>query len=165
MKISMIVAMSLNRVIGIDNTLPWKLPEDLKHFKNLTLGNTLIMGRKTFESIGRVLPGRETIVITRQQNYTQNGIKIAHSLEEAVEMASQIANGKEIFIAGGSQIYEQSLGLAKTIHLTLIEKEFLGDVYFPPLDSRFWRIKEEEKNFSFSANLDYRFQTYINAQQ
>lgn len=159
MKISIIVAMALNRVIGINNTLPWKLPEDLKHFKSLTLGNILVIGRKTFESIGRPLPGRETIVVTRQENYKQDGIKTACSLEQAIKTAQRLSQDKEIFIAGGAEIYQQSLNLADTIYLTLIEKEFLGDTYFPNLDLKSWQLEEGEFKFSPVANLNYKFQT------
>jgi dihydrofolate reductase len=155
MNISMIVAMSQNHVIGINGALPWKLSEDLKHFKNLTLGKSLIMGRKTFESIGRPLPGRETIIITRQQNYSHPDVKIAHSLEEAIKLAEQ-----EIFIAGGSEIYQQSLPWAQTLYLTLLEKDFFGDTYFPTWDEQTWQIDSEESNYSTTANLNYKFQTY-----
>lgn len=155
MNISMIVAMSQNYVIGINGTLPWRLPEDLKYFKNLTLGKSLIMGRKTFESIGRPLPNRENIVITRQENYSQEGIKIAQSLEEAIKLAE-----KEVFIVGGAEIYKQSWPWAQTLYLTLIEKDFVGDTYFPKWDEQIWKLDNEESHYSNTAEFSYRFQIY-----
>ncbi|KAF0223840.1 MAG: dihydrofolate reductase [bacterium] len=156
MRISIIAAMSSNYVIGINNTLPWKLSEDLKHFKELTLGKSLIMGRKTFDSIGRPLPGREIIVVTRQENYSQIGVKVAYSLKEAIKIAQQ----EEVFIAGGAQIYQQSLDLADTFYLTLIEKDFIGDVYFPKWNNQAWQMDNEESYYSPTARLSYKFQTY-----
>ena len=156
MRISIIAAMSSNYVIGVNNTLPWKLSEDLRHFKALTLGKSLIMGRKTFDSIGRPLPGREIIVVTRQENYSQIGVKIAHSLKEAIKISQQ----EEVFIAGGAQIYQQSLELADTLYLTLIEKDFIGDVYFPKWNNQVWQMDSEESFYSSTANLSYKFQTY-----
>jgi dihydrofolate reductase len=156
MSLSVIAAMSANRVIGINNSLPWKLPEDLKYFKNLTLGKSIIMGRKTFESIGRPLPSRENIVVTQQQNYKTVGIKIAYSLEEAIELAEN----KEIFIIGGAEIYKQSLPLVETVYLTLIEKNFDGDAYFPELDLKVWHLVQEESHYSESEKFTYKFQIY-----
>jgi dihydrofolate reductase len=157
MKVSIIVAMSQNFVIGVNNSLPWKLPEDLKHFKNLTLGKSLIMGRKTFESIGRPLPGRENIIVTRQSSYLKEGVKIANSIEEATKIAQN-----EIFIAGGAEIYKKALdlGLVDIIYLTLIEKDFLGDTYFPKWNKLDWKLTEENLHYSSASDFSYKFQTF-----
>lgn len=156
MSLSIIAAMSANRVIGINNTIPWKLPEDLKYFKKLTLGKSIIMGRKTFESIGRALPSRENIVMTQQQTYQVQGVKVAHSLKEAIELAEN----PEIFIIGGAEIYKQSLPLVETVYLTLIEKNFDGDAYFPKLDLKVWQLVQEENHYSESEKFAYKFQIY-----
>lgn len=156
MSLSIIAAMSANRVIGINNTIPWKLPEDLKYFKKLTLGKSIIMGRKTFESIGRALPSRENIVMTQQQTYQVQGVKVAHSLKEAIELAEN----PEIFIIGGAEIYKQSLPLVETVYLTLIEKNFDGDAYFPKLDFKVWQLVQEENHYSESEKFAYKFQIY-----
>lgn len=156
MSLSIIAAMSANRVIGINNTIPWKLPEDLKYFKKLTLGKSIIMGRKTFESIGRALPSRENIVLTKQQTYQVQGVKVAHSLKEAIELAEN----PEIFIIGGAEIYKQSLPLVETVYLTLIEKNFDGDAYFPKLDLKVWQLVQEENHYSESEKFAYKFQIY-----
>ncbi|MBN8722212.1 MAG: dihydrofolate reductase [Acidobacteria bacterium] len=156
MSLSIIAAMSANRVIGINNTIPWKLPEDLKYFKKLTLGKSIIMGRKTFESIGRALPSRENIVLTQQQTYQVQGVKVAHSLKEAIELAEN----PEIFIIGGAEIYKQSLPLVETVYLTLIEKNFDGDAYFPKLDLKVWQLVKEESHYSENQKFTYKFQIY-----
>src|SRR5438105_2374219 len=131
MKLSIIVAMSRNHVIGLDNRLPWRLPADLKRFKNLTMGHCLLMGRKTYQSIGRPLPGRTSIVITRQPDFAGAGLLVAHSLDEALGLAAHHCLAEELFIAGGEQIYSQTLARAQRIYLTLIEAEFPGDAFFP----------------------------------
>ncbi len=156
MSLSIIAAMSANRVIGINNSMPWKLPEDLKYFKNLTLGKSIIMGRKTFESIGRPLPSRENIVVTRRENYQAQSVKVAHSLKEAIELAEN----PEIFIIGGAEIYKQSLPLVETVYLTLIEKNFDGDAYFPELDLKVWQLVQEESHYSENQKFTYKFQIY-----
>jgi len=142
MKISLLVAMSENNVIGKDNQLIWHLPEDLKLFKRLTMGHHMIMGRKTFESIGKLLPGRTTIIITRDKSYTHPGSLIAYSLDEALDLAK---NDDEVFIIGGGQIFKESLDIADKIYLTQIYHHFEGDVYFPEIDFSKWkRIKRED---------------------
>lgn len=128
--ISIVVAISENRVIGRDNKLPWHIPEDLKRFKELTLNHPIIMGRKTYESIGRPLPQRTNIVITRDKNYHVEGLVVVHSIEEAIQKSSKI-DQEEIFIIGGGKIFEQSLHLTDKICLTIVHKIVEGDVYFP----------------------------------
>jgi len=126
--VSIIVAMSRNGIIGRDNSIPWHIPADMGRFRELTLGHTLIMGRKTFESIGRPLPGRRSIVISRQADYAAAGVRVAGSLHEALLLAG---DDGEIFICGGGEIYEQALPFAGRIYLTLIDCEIDGDTGFP----------------------------------
>ena len=147
MRISLIVAMSENRVIGLDGEMPWHLSEDLKYFKRATMGAPIIMGRKTFDSIGRVLPGRANIIITHNINYTADGVDIAHDLESAIKKASyEAANqGKdEIFVIGGAQIYALALAQADRLYLTEVHQTFAGDAYFPEIKMGDW--SEIERN-------------------
>lgn len=158
MRLSIIAAMSANRVIGRDNSLPWKLPGDWKRFKNLTMGHHLLMGRKTFESISRPLPGRTTVVITRQSSYSPTGVLVAHSIEQALQMASQ---DSEVFVAGGAQIYQQMLPRADRIYLTSIDQEFEGDTTFPEFDESDWQLIVKENRASDAKNsYHYSFLTY-----
>ena len=152
-KLSIIVAMSSNRAIGINNTLPWHLSEDLKHFKSLTTGHTIIMGRKTYESIGKPLPNRRNIVVTRNLNTFYDGVEIVHSLEDAFSISS---NDEEVFIIGGSNIYEQSLNLVKHLYITEITKAFEGDAFFPEIDKSLWTESSRETHVS-SDGLEFSF--------
>lgn len=154
MKISFIAAISINRVIGRDNKIPWHLSEDLKRFKNLTLGHPVIMGRKTFESIGRPLPKRINIVITRDESYSPEGVEVTHSIEEAIELAKQKEGSEEIFIIGGGQIYSQSMHLADKLYLTIVDQEVEGDVFFPDY-SEFKKVTFEQEGEE--NNLRYKF--------
>ena len=135
-KVSLIVAMANNRVIGINNTLPWHLPADLKHFKALTMGHHILMGRKTYESIGKPLPGRTSVVITRNTDYAAAGVTIAHNLEAAI---AACGGDPEIFIIGGAELYRQAIQLADRIYLTEIELEITGDAHFTELDKSVWK--------------------------
>ena len=126
--INIIVTMSKNRVIGDSNTLIWHLPEDLKRFRQLTTGNTIVMGRKTYESIGKPLPNRRSIIITRDPDYSVEGCEVVNSLEEAL-----LLSNSDCFIIGGGEIYRQVIDIADRIYLTLINKEFEGDTSFPEL--------------------------------
>lgn len=139
--ISLIVAMAENRVIGRDNHLPWRLPADLQHFKRITLGKPVVMGRKTWESIGRPLPGRDNIVVTRAQGYDAAGARVAHSLDEALAAAGDAA---EVMIIGGAGLYNQTLSLADRIYLTRVHAEVTGDIWFPDIDPEVWRVVEHE---------------------
>jgi dihydrofolate reductase len=143
MRLSLIVAMARNRVIGIDNRLPWRLPADLRRFKKLTLGHTLIMGRKTFESIGKPLPERTTIVVTRQQDYAPEGVLVAHSVDEALAMAQ---GEEEVFVAGGEEIFRQTLDRADRLYVTELQRNFHGDTFFPEFDESAWRIVRLERH-------------------
>ncbi len=157
MRLCIIAAMSANRVIGRNGKLPWRLPADLARFKSLTTGHCLLMGRKTFESIGRPLPGRTTVVISRRRDYAPGGVLVAHSLEDALRMAT----GEEVFIAGGAQIYRQSLGRADRLYLTVLDREFEGDAYFPEYDESDWRLLSEERHEpTEETSYAYRFLVY-----
>ncbi len=135
-RISIIAAMAKNRVIGIANTLPWRLPEDLKHFKALTLGHHILMGRKTYESLGRPLPGRTSVVITRSQDLRVPGCRVANSIADAVAACD---NDNEIFFIGGEELYRQALDVADRIYLTEINEDFAGDAWFPEFDMNLWQ--------------------------
>ncbi len=159
MRLSLIAAMSAHRVIGRDNSLPWKLPADWKHFKNLTMGHHLLMGRKTFESIGRPLPGRTTVVITRQSGYSPTGVLVAHSIEQALQLAAQ---DSEVFVAGGAEIYRQMLPRVDRIYLTSIDKDFEGDTFFPDFDESDWQLISQENREPDEKNAyPYTFLTYV----
>lgn len=158
MTLSLIAAMSENRVIGIQNRLPWNLPEDLKRFKRLTSGHPVIMGRKTFESIGRPLPNRENIVISRQPGLAIAGVRSAISLEAAIEMAQERTEKSqtEIFVIGGAEIYQLALPLAERLYLTIIQKSFEGDATFPDWEAQGrWNILERTENRDGDLEFHY----------
>ena len=136
MRISLVVAMARNRVIGKDNALPWRLPADLAHFKRVTMGRPIVMGRRTYESIGKPLPGRKNIVVTRNRDFSAPGCTVVASLEEAWRAA---AGADEVCVIGGTSLFVESLPLADVIHLTEVEAEVAGDTYFPPFDRAEWR--------------------------
>lgn len=141
--VSIIAAVGRNNVIGLKNTLPWNLPADMEHFKQLTKGKPIIMGQKTFESIGKPLIGRTNIVLTLDKNFTPSGCQIAYSIKEALDI---VKNSKEVMICGGESIYRQFLPLADRIYLTLIEKDFEGDAFFPEFDRSSWKEVERVEN-------------------
>lgn len=155
-RLSLIVAMARNRTIGIDNTLPWHLPEDLKHFKALTMGHHIIMGRKTYESIGRPLPGRTTVIVTRDPGYAMAGCLVAHSLDEAICLA---ADDDEAFFVGGANLYAQALPLAGRLYVTEIQAEYEGDAHFPDFPADQWRETARESHVGGSG-LAYDFVAY-----
>lgn len=158
MNITLIAAMAENRVIGKDNQLIWQFPNDLKHFKTLTSGHHVIMGRKTFESVGRPLPNRTNIIITRQADYTAKGCLIAHSIEEAIAM---VKDDEQPFIVGGAEIYKQALDFADSIELTIIHGEYEGDSYFPDFDTDRWKLARGEKKEADAKHIHpYEFLTY-----
>lgn len=142
----MIAAMARNRTIGVDNRLPWRLPADLKRFKALTTRHAMVMGRRTFDSIGGPLPWRSTVVITRQPDYAPPGVLVAHSLEEGLERAREAGETEEIFVAGGEEIFRLAfdLGLADRLQLTWIDQDFAGDTFFPAFDESQWRLVARE---------------------
>ena len=142
MRLALIVAQGLNRVIGNDNKLPWYLPEDLRYFKEVTMGKPIIMGRKTFESIGKPLPGRLNIVITRDSNWSAEGVKVVSGLGDAIEVGegqALIDGVEEAVIIGGAQIYAQSLSIVDRLYLTQVEAEPEGEAYFPEIDYSQWQ--------------------------
>jgi dihydrofolate reductase len=148
-KIAIVVAMADNRVIGRDNRLPWHLPADLRHFRQVTVGKPVVMGRKTHESIGRPLPERTNIVVTRDRSYQAQGCIVVHSIESALKAAG---DREEVMVIGGTDFYQQLLPKADRIYLTLVHTQFEGDARFPELDEREWREVErtdcapDEKN-------------------
>ena len=142
MKIILIAAMAKNRVIGRGNTIPWHIPGEQQRFKAMTMGHTLIMGRKTFESIGRPLPGRKTIIISRNPEYRAAGCSVAQSLTAAISLCPDT---ETIFIAGGGQIYREALPLAEAIYLTVLDREVEGDVFFPEFAPKLFRTVSQER--------------------
>lgn len=158
--ISIIVAMANNHVIGKSNDLPWYLPADLKHFKELTTGHSVIMGRKTFDSIvqrlGKPLPNRTNIVVTRDQDYKYDGVTVAHSIEEAI----QKAKGQEVFIIGGEQIFNLALSLTDQLIITEVNADIDGDTYFPEYDKNAFKEVARENHTKDDKNpYDYSFVT------
>lgn len=155
-ELCLIVAMTPERVIGINNTLPWHLPRDLQHFKKTTMGCPVIMGRKTWDSIGRPLPGRQNIVVTRQAGLILDGATVVHSLDAAVAMAE----GERVFVIGGANIYEQALPLAQRLYLTEVETSVDGDAWFPQTADSDWEVVASEFVAADKNNkFDCRFRT------
>jgi dihydrofolate reductase len=155
MIVSMIAALARNGVIGRDNGLPWRLPSDLKRFKSITMGKPIVMGRRTHESIGRPLPGRHNIVVTRNPGYLSEGCTVVHSVDEALETA---AGSEEVVIIGGAELYGQLLPRADRLYLTFIDQEFSGDTYFPKFDMSQWdEVLNEPVEPAENVPLSYRF--------
>ena len=149
MIISLISAMGRDRVIGINNTLPWRLQADLKHFKQITMGKPVLMGRKTYESIGKPLPGRTNIIISRDGDYRVPGCIVAHSIDAALASA---AGHEEIMVIGGAALYEQMLPRADRLYLTLIDEDFKGDAWFPEINPAQWQEMERVNHAPDAAN-------------
>ncbi len=147
MEISLIWAMAENRVIGRDNTLPWRLPTDMRHFMSVTMGKPVLMGRKTFESMKSALPGRTNIVITRDRAWRREGVKVVHNLETGLELAEQqclIDGQDEAMVIGGADIYALALPIATRLYVTHVHAKPAGDVFFPEFDWCQWQLLEEE---------------------
>jgi len=161
MKISLVWAMAQNRVIGRNNQLPWYLPEDLKYFKRITLGKPVIMGRKTFDSIGKPLPGRTNIVVTRNRDWSFEGVRIVDSLEAARELCENLAivdGTEEAMIIGGAEIYRQAMPLADRLYLTEVHADVEGDATFPEFDRSQWQeIAREDFEASGPNPYNYSF--------
>lgn len=158
MTLSIIAAMATNRTIGINNTLPWRIPEDLKRFKAQTMGHHIIMGRKTYDSIGKPLPGRTTVIVTRNPALQVNGCLVAHSLQEAI---AACRNDNEIFVVGGAELYAQALPLADMLYLTEIRQDVEGDARFPEFDRAAWTETSRETCSQLEPQpLNYDFVTY-----
>ena len=150
--------MAENRVIGRDNRLPWHLPADLKRFQALTTGHTIVMGRKTYDSIGRPLPRRRTIVLSRDRTWTREGVDVTHDLAEALAL---VRNEAEVFIAGGAELYRHALPIADRIHLTLVHSEIAGDAHFPAFSSADWVLAEEQTHAADDRHaFSYSFLRY-----
>ena len=157
-RVTLIVAMAKNRVIGINNTLPWHLPADLKHFKSLTMGHHIVMGRKTYESIGRPLPGRTSVVVTRNADYAPSEVVVVNSLEAAI---SACGDDAEIFVIGGAELFRQALALADRIYLTEIDANIDGDAHFTELDLNSWQETGRVNHVPDEKNLyHYHFLVY-----
>ncbi len=155
MIISIIVAMDKKGVIGLEGDLPWHLSADLKHFKIITMSKPLIMGRRTHESIGRPLPGRQNIVLTRAKNFKVDGCTVVHSLDDALHAAGDV---DEVMIMGGSGIYDQSLGRADRLYITEVHADVKGDVYFPEFDKDDWiEIEREDHSADDKNDFDFSF--------
>lgn len=145
MTLSIIVAASENNVIGINNHLPWHLPVDMKYFKDTTMGKPIVMGRKSFEELGRVLPGRPNIMITRQPEYAAEGLYVVPSLEAGIEKAKTFGT-EEIFITGGGEIFKMALSIIDRLYLTRVHAEVTGDTYFPEFDPTGWKLVKNERH-------------------
>ncbi len=155
-RLTLVVAIDAQRGIGVDNSLPWRLPEDLAHFKRVTTGHPIIMGRKTFDSIGRPLPNRRNIVVTRNPDWRHDGVDAVASLADAVDLAG----GERACIIGGAQIFGESMDLADEIIVTEIDRTFDCDTFFPPLAPGQWLETAREKHHSEANGFDYSFVTY-----
>jgi len=155
MKISLIVAMASNRAIGLNGQMPWHLSADLQRFKQITMGSPIMMGRKTFDAIGRPLPGRENLIISRNGDYEQSGCRVFTSIESGLDYASGC---DELFVIGGATLYEALLPTADYLYLTLINRSFEGDTYFPEIDYKGWReLSREDIEDDASVNFTYSF--------
>ncbi len=155
MKISLIVAMASNRVIGLEGRMPWHLSADLKHFKKITLGSPILMGRKTFEAIGRPLPGRDNLIISRNPAYQQAGCRVFTDKHAVLKHAQ---SSKELFVIGGQTLYEMFLPVADNLYLTLIHKNFPGDTYFPEFNEKDWQeVQREDVTEDETVNFSYSF--------
>lgn len=155
--ISLLVAHDPDRVIGLNNELPWRIPEELAYFKKVSMGKAIVMGRKTFESIGRPLPGRLNIVVTRNQDYEAEGIVVVHDLDEAIVKAKEYAD--EVMIIGGSEIFRLAMGVADRLYITLIQKHFEGDTFFPIYGDE-WKLVSISEDFESKDGIPYAFLIY-----
>ena len=155
-KLTIIVAFDAQRGIGINNTLPWRLPEDLARFKRITTGHAIIMGRKTFESIGRPLPNRRNIVLTRNAEWQQDGVEVVNSLQAAI----QLIEDAESFVIGGADIYTQALPICSRLLVTEIHQDVACDAFFPAIDKERWLEVERTTHYSKQNKFDYSFVTY-----
>jgi dihydrofolate reductase len=157
----LIAAVSENNVIGRQGNLPWHLSADLKRFRSLTTGHAIIMGRKTFEAIGRLLPDRITVIVTRQRDFHVDGAIVAHSIEQAIELT---LHDLTPFVTGGAEVYRQALPYISKIHLTRVHTALPGDAYFPLIDWPNWRLVESQRFAADGRNsFDYSFETYLSS--
>ena len=157
MSIKIIAALSTNGVIGDKGKIPWFIRGELKRFKDITMGHNVVMGRKTFESIGKVLEGRRNIIISNNKSFHADGAIVENSLDLAI---SQCDKGKDIFIIGGSKIYEMALKYCDYLYLTVIHKSFPGDTYFPEYDAKKWTLISETRNYDLENKFSYSYLSY-----
>lgn len=156
--ISMIVAIAENRAIGKDNKLLWNLPADLQYFKRMTMGKPILMGRKTYESIGRPLPGRVNVVLSSDTNYSPEGVTVVHSIADALSVAAEF---EEIVIIGGASFYQQMLPLTERLYITQVHQAFEADTFFPEINDLEWDKLTEEPHQADDKNaIDYTFESY-----
>lgn len=155
LKIYLIAARSLNNIIGRGLEIPWRVKGEQELFKEITMGHTLVMGRKTFESIGRALPGRDTVIMTRRSNYYRHGCNVAANLEDALALARKLSG--DCFIAGGGEVYQQAIDLADGIHLTTIHTEVEGDIHFPDFSEEVFEVK---RTTLYHSNSDYTYRYF-----
>jgi len=164
MKVTAVVAMSTNRVIGRNNKLPWYIPGDLKFFKQITMGKPVVMGRKTYESIGKPLPGRDNIVITRDRGWKAEGVKVAHDIDQALTVAkacAEVCGAEEIMVIGGAQIYEAAMPRIDRLYLTQVQAFIEGDAIFPPLSWDEWQeVTREDFEAEEPNPFDYSILVY-----
>lgn len=157
-RLSIIVAMASNRTIGMNNTLPWRIPADLQHFKRLTMGHHMIMGRKTFESIGKPLPGRTTVVVSRDSGLKIEGCTVVHSFPDAI---AACAHDPQAFVVGGADIYAQALDLVDTLYITEIQQDVIGDAWFPEINTTEWlEVSREIHRQDAPEPLEFHFVEY-----
>ena len=159
MKITIVAAIASNNVIGQKNSLPWEIPEDLKRFKQLTSGHTILMGRKTFDSIGRPLPNRTNIVMTKDTNYQKEGIEIVFNEREALNLIKDL--NQEVFIIGGSKIYELFEPWATSLMITRVLKDFEGDAFFPDINWNNWQIKSKDEFLDEKSGIPCKLEEYL----
>lgn len=146
-QVTLIAAVARNGVIGNGPDIPWRLPEDFAYFKRTTMGHPLVMGRLTFESIGRALPGRRTIVLTHRRDWTHTGVEVAHSFVEALALAGP---SDEVFVCGGGQLYAEAMPWAQRLLVTEVLLDPEGDVFFPPIDAEVWRVTQRQQREGFA---------------
>ena len=157
--ITLVVALGRNREIGKDNQLLWHMPKDLQHFKDITSGHPIVMGRKTYESIGKPLPNRTNIVVSRKQNWFEEGILIVGSLKEALKFAKKIDD--EVMVIGGADIFKQTIEVADKLQVTLVDESFEADTFFPIINEKDWALVAEEKHEKDEKNsFNFSFKTY-----
>ena len=159
MKITIVAAIASNNVIGKKNSLPWDIPEDLKRFKQLTSGHTILMGRKTFDSIGRPLPNRTNIVMTKDTNYQKEGVEIVFDEKEALNLIKEL--NQEVFIIGGSKIYELFEPWATSLMITRVLKDYEGDAFFPDINWNNWQVESEEEFLDEKSGISCKLEEYL----
>ena len=160
MSIKLICAISKNNVIGNENKLPWNISEDLKRFKELTSNNWIVMGRKTFDSIGRPLPNRKNIVLSENKNLKIDSVEVFNTPEDVIESYKNNSDQKDLFIIGGTYIYELFLQYCEYLFITYVDKEYLGDAFFPKIDWNEWKLISEETKFDDKEGVNFSFRDY-----